>query len=297
MGKFIFKDTKVSNEEIGTYGLMPKVIMQGNKYKNALDSDEKLIYMTMLQYAQKALHKGQVDDIGRVYVKLSHSMLHALTGIGEPSLKRKLKTSDESLPLFSLGLISFKGIGENKENCYYVMLPDFEDEDEIFKTSEKPTPKTKQQMDDKIQKKKEVRKAYEQKQKDNPKPISVAYVQKIEDMPYYEKGLMPNGQSIDDFEATRLRMLYLKAQMRSIGDVTSQLQISRKQKEEYITQLKQLSFELLGSGRSTQSATSKELDKLEEIFSKALMMIERWAKETNQILLNDKKTVIEVKYY
>lgn len=125
-------------KETGVYFTPPKVVFKGDKYREALSPVEKIIYQELYDMTKKAVHKGQVDEKGNVYVETSYIFLAVGTGLSDSTIQRALSKTTNAL--YRLGLLAIKKRKDKSTTQYYVMAPRYEGDDKIFLTQDAPTP-------------------------------------------------------------------------------------------------------------------------------------------------------------
>ena len=138
-------------QKTGVYYSAPKVVMKGDKYRKALSPTEKLLYQEMYDLSMKALHKGQVDEKGRVYVESSYISLAVALGVSDSTTQRALEKQTTSL--YKLGLLKVKERKKQSISQYYVMAPDYDGEDRFFLDSDYTTTQMKEEARQMVEKK------------------------------------------------------------------------------------------------------------------------------------------------
>lgn len=152
-------------QKTGVYYSAPKVVMKGDKYRKTLSPTEKLLYQEMYDLSMKALHKGQVDEKGNVYIESSYISLAVALGVSDSTTQRILNKLTN--PLYALGLLRVKQRKDKSTTQYYVMAPDYDGEDRFFLESDYTTTQMKkeaQQMVEKKNRKKSTKRKVENEQ-------------------------------------------------------------------------------------------------------------------------------------
>lgn len=152
-------------QKTGVYYSAPKVVMKGDKYRKTLSPTEKLLYQEMYDLSMKALHKGQVDEKGNVYIESSYISLAVALGVSDSTTQRILNKLTN--PLYALGLLRVKQRKDKSTSQYYVMAPDYDGEDRFFLESDYTTTQMKkeaQQMVEKKNRKKSTKRKVENEQ-------------------------------------------------------------------------------------------------------------------------------------
>lgn len=186
-------------QKTGVYYSAPKVVMKGDKYRKALSPTEKLLYQEMYDLTMKALHKGQVDEKGNVYIESSYISLAVALGVSDSTTQRILGKLTN--PLFKLGLLKVKQRKEQSVSQYYVMAPVYEGEDEYFLEMDYTTSKMREeakQMVEKKNRKKSTKRKIENEQLEDER----AFDTKADNAEYelQEKQLndsLPDGVSVE----------------------------------------------------------------------------------------------------
>ncbi|MGG2061656.1 hypothetical protein [Priestia megaterium] len=138
--KAYINDLTDKEKATGVFGTPPKVIRKGEKYRKALSVTQKFIYEELWDLIGKAIHKGQVDNKGRVYVEVSYSYMAVACDISEGTARNILKGDGKYNQLFELGLLSIKKRKDRETSEYYVMAPVYEGVDKAFLTQDITTP-------------------------------------------------------------------------------------------------------------------------------------------------------------
>ncbi|GAB6415593.1 replication initiator protein A [Bacillus cereus] len=138
-------------QKTGVYYSAPKVVMKGDKYRKKLSAIEKLLYQEMYDLSMKALHKGQVDEKGNVYIESSYISLAVALGISDSTTQRYLSKTTNAL--YKLGLLKVKKRKEQSTTQYYVMAPTYEGEDVHFLENDYTTTQMKEEAKQMVEKK------------------------------------------------------------------------------------------------------------------------------------------------
>lgn len=138
-------------QKTGVYYSAPKVIMKGDKYRKKLSAIEKLLYQEMYDLSMKALHKGQVDEKGNVYIESSYISLAVALGTSDSTTQRYLSKTTNAL--YKLGLLKVKKRKEQSTSQYYVMAPVYEGEDKHFLENDYTTTQMREEARQMVEKK------------------------------------------------------------------------------------------------------------------------------------------------
>ncbi|MEH7613869.1 hypothetical protein [Gottfriedia acidiceleris] len=258
-------------KQTGTYFTAPKVVVKGDKYREALSPTEKLLYQEFYDITKKAAHDNQVDMYGNVYVEVSYIFLAVAIGVSDSTIYRIL--SDKKNPLYKLGLLAVKKRKDKSTSQYYVMAPVYEGWDEIFLTGDLSTPSMRvkaKEMVEKKNRKKVSKRATENEQIEEEKifdiPEERAEVKvvakelkdKMPDFTSEEKQTTEVDVDIDDVELNNEYQTIMK-EIKIMG--------VKFHRANLMQQLSNIATNHIGRGKKITEAKVKDLAKLKSAHS------------------------------
>ncbi|MEH7031534.1 hypothetical protein V7054_05070 [Priestia megaterium] len=189
-------------KQTGIYFSTPKVIKRGDRYRKTLSLTQKAIYEEFYDLAKKAVHKGQIDEKGRVYVEVSYSYIAVALDISvktaEYNMNGKGNKDSKYNELFTSGLLAIKKRGKQSMHEFYVMAPVYEGADEIYLKNDGATPQAKKEIEE-ISAKKNSRKPTKRK-KENEQLEEERIFDTVADTAEYKVEQKIQADNIPDFD-------------------------------------------------------------------------------------------------